>query len=312
MARRRPPRQTVTLGLRTVYILPSRHGLLYLFAAALVFVAAINYAISLAFGLAFFMVSLFLVTVIHTVNTLNRLTLTALPTQPVFCGEDAAFQVQVSRGTRGGQEGLTLSFAGGPESHLDLVDTDRAAVAVFCRTTRRGRLQAPLLRLSTVYPLGLARAWAVVNLDQTCLVYPRPVPMALDLADHASAGSQATPVVRTGTEDFHGLRSYVPGDPMNQVSWKHVARGQGMQVKQFVEPVGERVWLDWDRLPGFNPEERLSRLCYGVLTLSRSGVRFGLRLPGLTVAPATGAAHRAALLEHLALFRAPSGASHGH
>ena len=81
-----PPQRSVTLQQRTIYILPSRYGLLFLTATSLVFIAAINYAVSMAFGLAFMMVSIFILAIFYTFNNLNRLTLTAMPTEPVFCG----------------------------------------------------------------------------------------------------------------------------------------------------------------------------------------------------------------------------------
>ncbi|MFM1897257.1 MAG: hypothetical protein RLZZ385_2331 [Pseudomonadota bacterium] len=313
MAGRLRPTPQTTLHLRTIYIIPSRHGLMFLGAAGLVFIAAINYAISLAFGLAFLMVSLFILTVIHSFNNLHRLTLTALPSRPVFCGEDAAFQVQLSRDPRQRHEALELGFQGGHVTRVDLVEADQATVSVFAAATRRGLMRAPRLRVTTYYPLGLARAWSVVDLDMRCLVYPKPVPVAIEQAMASRSGSGESLMTRDGSEDFYGLRNYVIGDSMKQVAWKNVARGQGMQVKQFVEYADDRIWLDWDMFYGFSTEERLSRLCYCVLTLARGSTAFGLRLPGQEVAPAKGQQHRNRLLEILALYGSQGeGSGHGN
>lgn len=77
-----------------------------------------------------------------------------------------------------------------------------------------------------------------------------------------------------------------------------------MQLKQFVDYVDNKIWLDWDMFYGFNDEERLSRLCFCVLQLSRTGTVFGMRIPGSEFAPATGPEHRKKLLRALALFGA--------
>lgn len=79
------PANQIKLSQKIIYILPSGSGLVFITAIALVFIAAINYAVSLAFGLAFLMVSLFVLAIFHTWNNLNRLTLSGLPTQAVFC-----------------------------------------------------------------------------------------------------------------------------------------------------------------------------------------------------------------------------------
>ena len=49
--------------------------------------------------------------------------------------------------------------------------------------------------------------------------------------DSGSSGSSDSAINREGSEDFYGLRDYVPGDSLRQVAWKTVARGQGMQLK---------------------------------------------------------------------------------
>jgi len=57
-------------------------------------------------------------------------------------------------------------------------------------------------------------------------------------------------------------------------------------------------------LPGALPlETRLSRLAGWVVEAERGGALYGLRLPGVEIAPAHGDAHRAACLQALALFK---------
>lgn len=314
MARRMPPQRKVTLKQRTIYVLPSRHGLLFLTATALVFIAAINYAVSLAFGLAFMMVSLFILAIFHTFNNLNRLTLTAMPTDSVFCGEEIAFNVRLSRSGEHRYEALELQFQGAvfgggdaltrdkAITRAELVDHDQLDVRVFTTAIKRGECKAPYLRVTTYFPLGLVRAWSIVDLEMYCLVYPRPIPFQMDQFTAGTSGNDDSAISIQGSEDFYGLRDYVPGDPLRQVAWKNVARGQGLQVKQFVDYVDSRVWLDWDMFFGFSIEERLSRLCYCVLQLSQRNSPFGMKLPGIEIPPGSGPEHRKKLLRTLALF----------
>lgn len=302
LAARVPPKKSVTLNRRIIYILPSRNGLMFVLAAALVFIAAINYAVSLAFGLAFLMVSIFILSILYSFNNLNQLLLSGLATSPVFCGEQAGYQVLLSRNKNRRHEALEFNFPNCHSSQADLLDNDQVRISVFADTTRRGLIKAPLMRVTTFFPLGLCRAWSVVDLDMHCLVYPKPIPFTMTQFSGGSSGNDDTAISVSGSEDFYGLKDYVPGDSLKQVAWKNVARGQGMQLKQFVDYVDSKIWLDWDMFYGFSVEDRLSRLCYCVLQLSKKSNPFGLKLPGVEIAPAIGVEHRNKLLKALALF----------
>jgi uncharacterized protein (DUF58 family) len=62
------------------------------------------------------------------------------------------------------------------------------------------------------------------------------------------------------------------------------------------------LWLDWAATAGRgDTETRLSLLTGWVLAAEREQYRYGLRLPGRLIAPDSGAAHRDACLEALAL-----------
>jgi uncharacterized protein (DUF58 family) len=312
MAKKNPPRELVTLNRKNIFIVPTRNGLLFVFTSGLVFIAAINYAVSLAFALAFLMVSIFILSILHSFNNLNQLTLSSRSTADVFCGEQARFRVQLSRSPKRRHESLEMNFyhfsasskTNSTTSYTSLVAQDTEEVGVFTLAAKRGEFKAPRLRVLTRFPLGLCRAWSVVDLNLNCLVYPRPVPFSMSQFDSGASGGSDSAINREGSEDFYGLRDYVPGDSLRQVAWKSVARGQGMQLKQFVDHVDTKIWLDWDMFYGFNLEERLSRLCYCVIQLSKTGNVFGMRIPGSEYPPATGPDHRKKLLRALARFGA--------
>jgi uncharacterized protein (DUF58 family) len=120
-------------------------------------------------------------------------------------------------------------------------------------------------------------------------------PLAAD-ANAGQARAQAA-----GNDDFSGLRGYQRSDSPRHVAWKAVARNEDMLTKQFTGEAAAELWLDWARLAQFNVEQRLSRLAGWVLEAERSGVHYGLRLPGVEIAPGRGDAHRGACLQALAL-----------
>lgn len=302
LERRLPAVNQISLHRKNIFILPTGPGLLFLVATSLIFVTAINYVLSLAFGLAFLMVSLFILSILHTFRNLQHLSLRGVGAEPVFAGEDAAFVVLLMRQSDHSHEMLELRFPDGIWSQADVLDNEQERVKVFLASSRRGMLRAPRLTVQTRFPLGLWRAWSHVDLAMSCLVYPRPQVGPLPgLVGGSSSGKSET--VAAGVEDFHGLRAYQTGDSLKQIAWKNLARGQGLKVKQFVDAVDDQLMLDWEMFPGIDYEERLSRLCYWVLTLARQDIDYGLRLPGAEIGLGRGDAHRNKLLSALALWQ---------
>lgn len=301
LAKRVPAFNLVQLDRRNIFILPTGPGLLFLAATTLIFITAINYILSMAFGLAFLMVSVFLLSILYTFRNLQHLSLRGLGAEPVFAGQEAVFVVLLERQEPHSHEMLELRFPRQRCSRGNLLDNTQVRVKVFLPTARRGLEKAPRMLVQTRFPLGLWRAWSNVDLAMQCLVYPAPIPGPLGghVLSSTSGKSEATLV---GTEDFHGLRNYQAGDSLKQIAWKSLARGQGLKVKQFVDNADDRMMLDWAMFPGVDPEERLSRLCYWILELASRDIEYGLRLPGVEIDLGRGDAHRATLLSALALW----------
>jgi uncharacterized protein (DUF58 family) len=301
LLRRVPAMDRVTLQRRNIFIVPSPQGLLFIATAIIIFVAAINYGLSLAYALAFLMISLFLLTILHSYYNLHGITVRGLGAEAVFAGEAAVFQVALECQSRRGHEALVLNFQGGDSVRTDLVQTSYQRLSLPVQVHQRGWFKAPRLIIHSCFPLGLWRTWARLDLAQTCLVYPRPVPCDFFLARATSASGESTSAA-VGVEDFHGLRSYQPGDALRQIAWKNLARGQGLMVKQFVDGRDEQRILDWDMFTGVEVELRLSYLSYMILQLAGGDCDYGLQMPGVMIAPDRGDAHQRRLLEVLALW----------
>ena len=133
------PKEKVTLDRRMIYILPTRHGLMFVFAASLVFMAAINYAVSLAFGLAFLMVSIFILSILYSFNNLNQLKTPRPCLVPrFFCGDYAVFKIELSCFSGRNREALELSFRESHATYVDIIKNDHEPVEVFIKTGERG------------------------------------------------------------------------------------------------------------------------------------------------------------------------------
>jgi uncharacterized protein (DUF58 family) len=158
--------------------------------------------------------------------------------------------------------------------------------------------------LETRFPLGIFRSWSYVEPQLRCLVYPRPErsPLPPPTAETAR-GALRSPM--PGNDDYSGLRTYQLSDSPRHVAWKAAARSEEMLTKLFTGEAAAELWLDWARLaPSLGTEQRLSRLAGWVLAAERSGVTYGLRLPGVDIAPGRGELQSAACLQALALYGA--------
>ena len=300
--KRMPPADSVTLDQRSIFILPTRQGFYFALVIAAMVLAGINYQNSLVFALAFLLASLFMVGMLHTFRNLSGLTLMAGGARPAFAGDDAEFTVILKRLGERTHESLLIGWDKNLLAQADLVDRLECRTRAFVAAPSRGRLNPGRLLIETRFPLGLFRAWSWIDLNQTALVYPRPVAGGEVPGSLTTSQEEGELILKDGAEDFYGLREYQPGDSIRHIAWRAYARSENLMTKQYAAYADRRIWLDWEHFPGLGAEARLSRLCHWVLHFSATGDEFGMRLPGLEIAPGRGDLHRDKVLKTLALF----------
>jgi uncharacterized protein (DUF58 family) len=299
--RRIPPARAVTLDQKRIFIFPSRVGFFFGLTLVLMLLTAINYQNNMSYALTFLLATLFIVATLHTFANLSGLTIRALRARPAFPGQQSEFEVQIERGKQREHFALRLKWPESTEGLVNLVDKDRIQVQLHTAVGRRGWFSPGRLLLESTYPLGLLRCWTWVDLDLYAMVYPQPLACAEQpgLATDRPDGA-AVPIA--GSDDFHGFRDYRDGDSLRQIHWKGLAKGQGVQSKQYGAYADRSVWLEWDMFPGRGIEQRLSYICYWALEYDRRNEEYGLRLPGTVIAPAVGEKHRDEVLKALALY----------
>lgn len=302
LARRIPPASRIQLDHRRIFILPTRTGVMYALMLVLMLLAAINYQNSLAYGLTFLLLSVGLLAILHTYRNVSGLILSAGVARSVFVGE--AVQLRLRLESAGdAHQALGLGWDAAHLQKFDVGADGLTDVELTLPAQTRGWLRAPRLRVESVYPLGILRAWSWLDLEQSALIYPRPLagamPMLKGVQPHAEDAGVATQ--SAGVDDYQGLRTYQPGDNRRRLHWKAYSRGQGLLVKDFTDLSGHDLCLDFMALGG-DIEERLSRLCYWVLELSQRRQPFALRLPGFLSAVDSSEAHREECLRALALY----------
>ncbi len=301
-AARLPPTDTVTLTQGTVYILPSRAGLMLVATLAVLLVASINYQLNLGYLLTFLLAGSAVAGMYVGHGTLRGLTLHLAPPGDCFMAENAPLEIVLSNARSWPRHGIGLSVSGAPHwVWTDVPAQGSISVRLAFSPRTRGRQRVPTLTAQTRYPMGTFRVWTVWRPAATVLVYPAPEPLAPPLppGEPRTGGTQPAPA-RSGGE-FDGVRAWRRGDPMKLVVWKKFAKTGELVSRDGGQAQRHELWLDFARAGVTGTEARLSRLCAWVLAADRLGIEYGLRLPAMEIPPSSGPAHRRHCLEALAL-----------
>lgn len=286
---RHTPRQaSVTLNQRRIYLLPTPLGNMMLLVALAVWVGALNYAVSLAYVLAFWIAALMLVSVLLAYRQLDGLQMHATPAANVFAGGEAVFHVRLQWDDALPRH-LCLGWFGEP------VPAQRCrqpgTLDLACPAPRRGQLAMPVLRVWSEAPLGLVRAFSLVRLDGRVWVYPQPLAESRPLPSTRHDGATAQMPPQPGGDDFAGLAPWQAGQGLHSIAWRVYARRGVLAAREFATPQAAdgQLRLSWDDYPAaMPPEQRLSHLCWQLLQTREAGAGVSLQLPQQAMQLAAG------------------------
>ncbi|MGK2899114.1 MAG: DUF58 domain-containing protein [Burkholderiaceae bacterium] len=306
---RQPRTDTLLLTQRNVYILPTRAGWMFGATLLVLLVASVNYQLNLGYVLTFLLAGSGVVSMHLTHATLRGMTLHLKPVAPVFAGDPAVLDL-VLTSPGAARFGIGLKVAGAPEATLTWINVPalgQAHAQVSFVPAARGLHPAPTLGAETRFPLGLFRVWTVWRPAAQLLVYPRPEQPAAALPAARPVPGGPTRSRNAGGGEVEGVRAYRRGDPLKLIAWKKAAKaldtGGDLVSRDTSASAHQELWLAWQACSGLAPEERLSRLTAWTLAAHRAGADYGLRLPGVEIAPADGDAQRRQCLEALALWQ---------
>lgn len=281
------------------FILPTGFGAVYAAVLAAVLAAAVNYNNNLAFALGFILVSMFIVSLVHTHAQVKGLVLESLRSEPVFAGDMIEYTLFISSPDKD-RYVLEVGFAGQGGIVLDVPGGGEAEAMLYSRARARGMYPAPELVLSSRYPFGICRAWHKFRPAQLTLVYPEryhPREEVLARFFQASGGQGAE-----DREEFSGIREYIRGDRPQVIAWKASAKGTGLRSKEFSGESGEHIRFTWHDLSDLDAESRLSMLASLVLEAQSWGKSYELVLPGFHLGPGSGHDFMGHCLQTLALY----------
>lgn len=302
--RQGPDRGPVTLRRGRIYILPTGLGLAFGLMLLAMLLGSLNYANNLGLGLSFLLAALAVVAMQACHRNLEALVARGAGSEPPFAGQDAVFRLALANPSAAVRRDLEAGSA----APVSIAAGGEATVALRVATARRGHVILDRIEIATRYPYGLFRAWAVLHPGASCLVYPRPAPVAPP--PPPAPGAAGGGALRRGEDDFAGLKDYHPGDPPRHIAWKAYARAGELLVKEFSGAAEPLPVFDLADAPGTDLEVKLSVLARWIVDAHARGDTFGLRLPGVDIPPQPGEAQRRRCLAAIAEFEAPEPA-HG-
>ncbi len=307
---RLPLSDHITLTQRTVYILPTRPGLMLGVTLMILLVASINYQLNLGYLLTFLLAGSALIGMHVCHGTLRGLALHLQAPGAHYAGATAPVDIRLTNTRRATRHGIGLSVLDSRASKhwvwTDVPGQGNSTVQVAFKPTGRGLHRLPTLTAETRFPLGTFRVWTVWRPAAQVLVYPAPESHAPPLPPGEPRSGDAANASRArDTGELDGVRGYRRGDPLRLVVWKKAAKadesGNGLVVRDSAQANALELWLDFMQAGTGDKEHKLSRLCAWVLAADKQAVVYGLRLPTLSIAPASGEVHKRQCLEALAL-----------
>jgi len=311
----------VELTQRTVYILPTRPGLMLALTLLTLLIASINYQLNLGYLLTFLLAGCALVGMHVCHGTLRGLAMNLIAPNAHYAGALATIDIKLVNKRNSVRYGIGLSVLNPPEqaskrkaeAHwvwTDVPAEGSSTVQVAFAPPKRGLHMLPTLTAETRFPLGTFRVWTVWRPAAQILVYPAPEthPPGLPAGEPRAGGSAAAARSQTSGE-FDGVRGYRRGDPVKLVVWKKAAKSDGQSaqedggliVRDTQQAQRHELWLDYMQVSVLDAEHKLSRLCAWILMADKLQLQYGLRLPLREIKPASGEAHKRQCLEALAL-----------
>lgn len=312
------PQQSVQLTRKQVYILPTRHGFLFVLVLFVMLLGSINYNNNMGFLLTFLLASTAMVSMLHAHYMLHGLKVSVGKVNRVFVGEQAQFQLWIDNQNQAARYALHWSLGykniksllnwslgrneSAPILLTDIAADQRSIITIPVMAKKRGQLTLEPLTVSSRFPFGLFYVWGFIYLEASTLVYPAPLGQRqLPKGGYDdNQGENTSNQLSRGGDDFIGYRDYKIGDSPKHVDWKAVAKGQGWHIKQFGGASSSNLWLSWEQVRHLNIEAALSQLCLWVLVADSQNAQYGLQLPQQTIKPDCGEQHREKCLTMLA------------
>ena len=125
---------------------------------------------------------------------------------------------------------------------------------------KRGCYEYPLLKIETLFPFGITRAWNWFQLKNKFYVYPAPIMYFKDL-NHFLV--ETVKYQSDLSEDFDGIDQFQEGMSESKIAWKISSSKEQLYVKKFEsKSEAKKILIDYNQIPIQDHEKKLGIMVY--------------------------------------------------
>lgn len=291
--------------LQNTFIMPTKFGWSIIGVALCLFVLGTNYQNNVILGVSYLLVSIILLAIFHNYFFFIQHQIKLDTIESDF--ENRRLKLRGTIFSQGRYCGGEIKLKISKDIYRLQVTANSDAPQPFTVKLpkyKRGIHKLPVVTVRASYGFGFFYCWSYILYQQPLVVYPsiERAPSILHNQTDKAAGSVKTASQLATSDSLQGIRPHVKTDPIYHVSWKHVAKGQGLVTKDFFEKAGATGWLKLTDYQHVDCERALKIICYQVQELSKTNAVFGLDLGTTKVLPNNGDNHLVECLTQLAAY----------
>jgi len=200
---------------------------------------------------------------------------------------------------------LDISFADhAGRGHLSVVKKGtHQSVGVPVTFTGRGVHGQHGLIIRSTFPINFFIRRRIIDLDQTILVFPRPISCRHhQITEQAQRDGALESPLKGSEGDISRIGNYQGTEPLKMIHWKLTARHDSVKIKELSNLQQPPVEINPLALPGAGLEQQLRCAAFLINDLLRRDHPVGLKLNDQILPPALGQGHKIQLLKELAIY----------
>lgn len=247
-----------------------QQGFLYLALIVITFIAGINYANNLILGFCFLISAVLCISFYLTFKQLHQLHIEMIYPDVGQLGHPLILKLHFKQ-----QRVITrfIQIRVGVQEQTVVIDQMFQEVELVFSPTHRGKFEFPAIQIFSTYPFGLVRAWTYLYLQREIWIAPQSLDLELEY-------KQQHQLNQHDLQEFRELRNFREGDSFQAVSWKQVARGQGLFVKMFEDESDQHQFeIDYRHIPCQEHEQKLSWMMALIELCEQRQIFYSLHLP---------------------------------
>lgn len=280
------------LGFRDVKTHFTKLGNGMMLVALATWLAAVNYAVSLAYALCFMMCGILIWAWFLSILQLAGMRVSVLSQSEGFVGDRMKIVLNVGS-DKNRHRRILVSFVENlaPRATINLAKVDtkvKSQAELHVVAKRRGLNRLPDIILYSHSPFAMVSAQCMVNLEHDVLAFAHPIENAeVEGAPVQGSGYKKS---KAGSDDVSHLGEYREGESPKIIAWKQYAKTDRLLAKQFEEETGSHSNLiSYRDYPGVSNRDAVAGyMTWRVLQAEKNKLEYIVEVPSETIPTCEG------------------------